>query len=57
MNTITVIGAGTMGNGIAHAFAAHSFDVRLVDVRSEALEAARTTIARNLDRQIKKETY
>ena len=54
-NTITVIGAGTMGNGIAHAFAAHSFEVRLVDVRSDALKAARATIARNLDRQIKKE--
>ncbi len=55
MNTITVIGAGTMGNGIAHAFAARSFNVRLVNVRPEALEAARTTITRNLDRQIKKE--
>ena len=55
MNTITVIGAGTMGNGIAHAFAARSFNVRLVDLRPEALEAARTTIARNLDRQVKKE--
>ena len=55
MNTITVIGAGTMGNGIAHAFAARSFTVRLVDLRPEALEAARATIARNLDRQIKKE--
>jgi 3-hydroxybutyryl-CoA dehydrogenase len=55
MINVTIIGAGTMGNGIAHAFAARSFSVRLVDVRPEALEAARTTIARNLDRQVKKE--
>ena len=55
MNSITVIGAGTMGNGIAHAFAAHSFDVRLVDVSPQALESALTTITKNLDRQRKKE--
>ena len=55
MSIITVIGAGTMGNGIAHAFAARSFDVRLVDVRFEALENALATISKNLDRQQKKE--
>ena len=44
-----------MGNGIAHAFAAHSFRVRLVDVSAEALEKARQTITNNLDRQRKKE--
>ena len=55
MNTVTVIGAGTMGNGIAHAFAAQSFNVRLVDVNPEALENALATIAGNLDRQRKKE--
>ena len=55
MSIVTVIGAGTMGNGIAHSFAAHSFDVRLVDVRPEALDQARATIDKNLDRQLKKE--
>ena len=55
MSIVTVIGAGTMGNGIAHAFAARSFTVRLVDVRSEALTDALATIGKNLDRQRKKE--
>ena len=55
MSTIAIIGAGTMGNGIAHAFAAHDFDVRLVDVRPEVLELALATISKNLDRQRKKE--
>lgn len=55
MNNITVIGAGTMGNGIAHVFAAKGFDVRLVDISPEALEKAINTIGRNLDRMIKKE--
>jgi 3-hydroxybutyryl-CoA dehydrogenase len=52
---VTVIGAGTMGNGIAHVFAQSGFDVTLVDVRQEALDRARSTIERNLDRLIKKE--
>ena len=55
MDIIAVVGAGTMGNGIAHAFAARSFEVRLVDVRTEALEKAMATIDKNLDRQQKKE--
>ena len=55
MSNITVIGAGTMGNGIAHSFAASSFDVRLVDVCPEALERARSVIDKNLDRQCKKD--
>jgi len=52
---VTVIGAGTMGNGIAHVFAQSGFDVTLVDVSQEALERAHSTIERNLDRLIKKE--
>lgn len=52
---VTVIGAGTMGNGIAHVFAQSGFDVTLVDVSQEALDRARSTIERNLDRLIKKE--
>jgi 3-hydroxybutyryl-CoA dehydrogenase len=51
---IAVVGAGTMGNGIAHIAAQHGKDVILVDVAARPLEAARDTIAKNLDRQIKK---
>jgi 3-hydroxybutyryl-CoA dehydrogenase len=54
MKNITVIGAGTMGNGIAHVFAQNGFNVSLVDVSKDALERAKTTIAKNLDRQIAK---
>ena len=53
---ITVIGSGTMGNGIAHVFAQHGFEVTLVDVASAALDKALATIGGNLDRQIKKGT-
>src|SRR4051812_2857945 len=53
---VAVIGAGTMGNGIVHVFAQNGFDVTMIDVRAEALEAARKSIAGNLDRQIKKGT-
>jgi 3-hydroxybutyryl-CoA dehydrogenase len=56
MNNITVIGGGTMGNGIAHVFAQHGYQVNLVDVAQTALDKAMTTIAGNLDRQIKKGT-
>ncbi len=52
---ITVIGAGTMGNGIAHVFAMNGFAVNLVDISSEALDRALSTIEKNLDRMIKKE--
>ena len=55
MKNITVIGAGAMGNGIAHVFALHEFSVRLVDVQEAALERARQTIERNLERQRTKE--
>lgn len=54
MKNITVIGGGTMGNGIAHVFAQHGFEVTLVDVASAALDKALVTISNNLDRQVKK---
>ena len=44
MKNITVIGAGTMGNGIAHVFAQNGFTVSLVDVSKDALEKAMTTV-------------
>ena len=55
MQNVTVIGAGTMGNGIAHVFAQSGHDVVLCDVRQDALDKALATIGRNLDRLIKKE--
>ncbi|HAE31917.1 MAG TPA: 3-hydroxybutyryl-CoA dehydrogenase, partial [Flavobacteriales bacterium] len=55
MKNIAVIGAGTMGNGIAHVFAQTNHKVNLIDVSEEALEKAKATIAKNLDRMIKKE--
>jgi len=54
MKNITVIGSGTMGNGIAHTFAQHGFNVALVDINSDALNRAIQTITNNLDRQLKK---
>jgi 3-hydroxybutyryl-CoA dehydrogenase len=54
--TIAVIGAGTMGNGIAHAFAQSGFRVNLTDINARQLEKALDIITRNLDRQITKET-
>lgn len=53
---IAVIGAGTMGNGIAHVFAQNGFPVKLIDVSQEQLDKAIATIAKNLDRQIAKGT-
>jgi len=55
IKNISVIGAGTMGNGIAHVFAMHNFKVNLVDVSADALEKAKTTISKNLDRMVAKE--
>jgi 3-hydroxybutyryl-CoA dehydrogenase len=52
--SVAVIGAGTMGNGIVHLFAQHGYEVSMIDVRPEALEQARATIAANMDRQIRK---
>lgn len=54
MKNIVVIGAGTMGNGIAHTFAQSGFAVNLVDVKSENLDRALKTITTNLDRIISK---
>jgi 3-hydroxybutyryl-CoA dehydrogenase len=51
---ISVIGAGTMGNGIAHVFAQNNFEVNLIDVNSTQLEKALQTITNNFDRQISK---
>jgi 3-hydroxyacyl-CoA dehydrogenase len=53
---LAVIGAGTMGNGIAHVFAQHGFTVRLIDVNAAQLEKALQTIQKNFDRQIAKGT-
>ena len=55
MKKIAVIGAGTMGNGIAHAFAQKNYKVTLIDISKESLEKAITTIDRNLDRMLSKE--
>ncbi len=55
MEKIAVIGAGTMGNGIAHVFAQNGHSVNLIDVSQSALEKALATISKNLDRQVKKE--
>ena len=55
MKRVAVIGAGTMGNGIAHVFAQSGHTVALVDVRAAALERAQSTIDRNLDRLVSKE--
>lgn len=52
MNKIAVIGSGTMGNGIAHAFAQSGFEVKLIDVSQEALDKAMATISVNLGRQV-----
>jgi 3-hydroxybutyryl-CoA dehydrogenase len=56
MKHISVIGAGTMGNGIAHVFAQTNFAVTLIDVNAAQLEKALATIAKNLDRQVAKGT-
>ena len=55
MKNIAVIGAGTMGNGIAHVFAQKDYDIHLIDVSPEALEKAKATIEKNLQRMVKKE--
>lgn len=54
IKNVSVIGAGTMGNGIAHVFAQYGFEVQLIDVNAAQLEKALQTIARNLDRQVSK---
>ncbi len=56
IKTVTVVGAGTMGNGIAHVFAQNGFDVVLNDIRQDLVERGLATITGNLDRQVKKGT-
>ena len=56
MKNITVIGSGTMGNGIAHLFAQQGFAVSLVDLSAEQLTKALATISKNMDRQVTKGT-
>ena len=55
MKNITIIGAGTMGNGIAHVFAIHGFNVKLFDIHKESLDRAIKTIEKNMSRQVEKE--
>ena len=54
MKLISVLGSGTMGNGIAHAFAIAGYRVNLIDVSQESLEKGLNTISKNLDRQLSK---
>ena len=56
MKNIAVIGAGTMGNGIAHTFAQSGFKVNLIDISEKSLEKGMATISGNLDRMVAKET-
>ena len=55
MKNITVIGAGTMGNGIVHVFAQKGYNVSLFDISAESIERGLATIGKNLDRMIKKD--
>jgi 3-hydroxybutyryl-CoA dehydrogenase len=57
VKTVGVIGGGTMGNGIAQAFATAGFDVELVDVKPEFVDRALATIGKNLDRVAKKQEW
>lgn len=54
MTIVSIIGSGTMGNGIAHTFALAGFNVRLIDISDERLKKGLTAIGKNLDRQISK---
>ena len=54
IKTIGIIGAGQMGNGIAHVAALSGFDIRLLDISEEALKVAVGNIDRNMDRQVKR---
>lgn len=55
MKNVSVIGAGTMGNGIAHVFAMNGFNVNLIDISQEALDKAIQVITKNLERMVSKE--
>ena len=56
MKKVSVIGSGTMGNGIAHVFAQNGFATTLIDINPLALEKAMATIKKNLDRMLSKGT-
>jgi 3-hydroxybutyryl-CoA dehydrogenase len=56
INNISVVGSGTMGNGIAHVFALCGHNVTMIDIKEEFIQRALNTIKNNLDRQLKKET-
>ena len=56
MKNISVIGCGTMGNGIAHVFAMNGYAVTLIDINENALQKAIEKIGNNLDRQVLKQT-
>ncbi|HET8753986.1 MAG TPA: 3-hydroxyacyl-CoA dehydrogenase NAD-binding domain-containing protein, partial [Salinimicrobium sp.] len=55
MKHIAVIGAGTMGNGIAHTFAQFGYKTQLIDISEKSLEKGLQTISKNLDRMVSKE--
>ena len=55
MKNIAVIGAGTMGNGIAHTFAQYNYNVQLIDISEKSLTNALVSINKNLDRMVIKE--
>jgi 3-hydroxybutyryl-CoA dehydrogenase len=55
MKNVAVIGAGTMGNGIAHTFAQFGYKVQLIDISQDALDRGMATISKNLDRLVNKE--
>ena len=56
INTVTVIGSGTMGNGISHVFAQCGFTVNMMDIKQDALDRAISVIGKNMDRQVTKGT-
>jgi len=56
IKNISVVGSGTMGNGIAHVFALYGYKVTLIDIKDELLQKGLVTIKSNLERQLKKET-
>ncbi len=55
MKNVAVIGAGTMGNGIAHTFAQSGYKVQLIDISQSSLDRGIATITKNLDRMVAKE--
>ena len=55
IKTVTIVGSGTMGNGIAQVLASHNFNVNLVDLKQDLLDKAVAGISKSLDRFVKKE--